>query len=171
MGGLRCSREKQEGENCAVGQAGRGGGSDQGGSSEVGGGEAAGLRICLKPSVLRFARTLESPWAASEKYWCRGPAPRDYTLIGLGWGPGVGALELPGVPPIQPDLRTTRVAGGVRDQGGCLPESWLEQLGDLLVPLVGWESLGRSDFGGEIKASVPAKLQVFYVEAGAPDGQ
>lgn len=52
----------------AVGQAGHGGGSDQGGSGEVRGGEAAGLRICLKPSMLGFARTLESPWAAFEKY-------------------------------------------------------------------------------------------------------
>lgn len=51
----------------------------------------------------------------------------------------------------------------MRDQGGCLPESWREQLGGLLAPLVGQESLGRSDFGGEIKASVLAKLQVYYM--------
>ena len=98
--------------------------------------------------------------------------PQRFCSDWSGVGPwGWGALELPGVPRIQPDLRTARVAGGVRDQGGCLPESWLEQLGDLLVPLVGWESPGRSDFGGEIKASVLAKLQVFYVEAGVPGGQ
>lgn len=52
----------------AVGHAGCGGGSDQGGSSEVGGREATGLGICLKPLMLRFALTLESPWAAFEKY-------------------------------------------------------------------------------------------------------
>lgn len=54
-----------------------------------------------------------------------------------------GDLTLPVVPPIQPDLRTASVAEGMRDQGECLPESWPEHLGDLLVPLVGWESPGN----------------------------
>ena len=85
-------------------------------------------------------------------------------MIGLGWGPWYwGDLTLPVVPPIQLNLRTARVAESMRDQGGCLPQSWPEHLGGLLVPLVGWESWGRTGFGGESKPSVLAKLQVCYV--------
>lgn len=57
--------------------------------------------------VFKTGLTLESPWEALKNISMLRPTSKDYDLIGLGWGLGIGIiLKLPGDSNMQLGLRT-----------------------------------------------------------------